>query len=1157
MPLSEEYKRQIKESLDLDEGGRLRAIAQKAAAVNAPVLIVGLGGTGVDALLITKKLIYDTIESEDKSDGYADKPKNIEYLAIDTDERYANRSYQGMRLNQRAGELMIYTRPDVTPILKHPEMQPPYIQSWLNTEIETTTVINGAGAVRQLGRLMLMGNLGQLQQILESKIRSALNEFPGDIPMYVFILAGISGGTGSGTFLDIPYMIKTVANQISAGRVIRNIGILFMPDVNAGRTGVDDNKRKSIYANGYAALKELDYLMNIENVGDRFEQTYGNLKVGKTGDSPFPPYDVCLMMSSKDRRGAQVGVGEENYQTVIQVAAETIFNFVLGDDGVTELADFSIQSFLSNETDNKNTYRTELANQRRPVTYIYSIAGASSAKLPIDDIMSYLTYKAFLEIEKYWNQRPNDADVDKVMAYFKLTKKGMEQAAKMKVRFADLSRLDHKAIKDSPGVAVQLCEAARKKQETVITANISEMAKTLETQIGQKDNIINQYFLELSKGPVFAQQCLYSANSQVKCVINELQRMANAFRSDIRDPEQMEAMSQNAARALNQIRNGKTIFGKGKDRDSYIEAVEKLYQAHFQNLLYEQLAQYCQNAAHMLLKENNRIYGIVAELMENLVPLFQKYGAIKTDAVRTKHSGGETLSWSLVNTPDFIREVERRIDTNPEFRVDMQEIIADFYHYLFENTELWAGDRNDVVENINGFIYRKFNKILDHSMDFFMTLIADSEGKTLTRYCDDIINKLRTKAEVRFPVDNVFANAAVPRPGYSFISVPGNSPQLFSAAQRVAAASVTAGAKKSIVKQSGIKDRIFMMNFESATPLSLYSDLKIFYETYKLHRNKKGLHLFEPNVYSNIDWEKLPSPYPETEWSGFEDLVEHQRNEGYRELLGRALKYGYVTVEPLSGKMICRWGAKVDCQPVLAKYKIEPFAETSISANAARRALREINAQLKGEGLAARLTEEFVRTDMVTDEAHTELKQDYMEMTFIQLFKPREEIRAMVDNHEECRRVLEDIKKRMIDDTAVENFVLCRILGLIKKNKLQYIYFDRNEVARTFTELSAKQAAYSEHYLLEEYMRLEEKIRTNLEERANGIIKAAAVEDIRIKWEKYRAAMIGEKLADLKLDWDEIDNGEKLLSSYLVLKEAVDNLENIFRGGSDSDDDEF
>lgn len=1159
MPLNEDYKKKIRESLDMDSGGRLHAIAQKASAVNAPVLIIGLGGTGVDSLLITKKLIYDTIESEKKGDGsYSDKPRNIEYLAIDTDARYDNKSYKGMRLNKENGEFMLYTMNDVTPILTHLEQQPPYIQNWLDTEIDTKTVINGAGAVRQLGRLMLMLNVPGLESTLKSKIMKVTNGYPASTPMYVFILAGISGGTGSGAFLDIPYMVKAAARTTAVGRTVQNIGILFMPDVNANRVS-DENKKSSIYANGFAALKELDYLMNLERVGDRMNQAYGLLQATEPNSQrATPPYDVCLLMSSKDRSGTQLGMGDVNYENTIAIAAETVFNFVLGDNGVEDVADFSIQSFLSNETDNANTYKSRLENQRRPVNYLYSIAGASSAVLPIDDIMSYLTYKAFQEIEKYWNQRPKAEDVDAVLSAFRLTRKGMDQAARSKVRSAVVDQVDYKSIKENPAQVRQLFEAARKKQEAAVRDNVAGMAAALEQQIKDKNNIVNQYFRDLNRGPVFAQQCLYSANPQVKCVMNEIQNIANALVRDMKDPDELEALEHNASVMLDKIRNGHGLFGHGTDRDNYVDAMKRLYDAYLKNDVNARLVEFCKNAIETIRVENNRIYDIVADLMENLVPLFEKYGDIRTQTTKSQHAGGQTLSWKLVDTPKFIDELERRINTVPEFAVNLQDVISEFYLYLFDNTELWTGDRKeDVVENINGFIYRQFKNILDHSMDFFLEIIAQSNGKTLTDYCTDIITTLRNRAEVRFPISSSIASGAQ-RPGYSFISVPDNSPNLYTAARTIADNAVSGGASRSIVKKSGMRDRIFMMNFESATPLSIYSDLRIFYEQYKLFRDtKRGLHLYMPNAYSTLDWRKLPSPYPETEWSGFTDKVEHQTNEDYREILKKALKYGYVTVDPLGGTMTCRWGEPIDWRVILQKYKIDPNAESSIASNPAKRARKEIHDQMTGAGLESRLTEQFVRTELTTNEERTEMKQDMMEMIFIQLFRIRDRIGEMVQNHEECQKILANIRGRMVDDAAVSHFILCRALGQIKKDKLRYIYLDRKEDAQLLTELTPKQAKYGEHYLLDAFIRLDDKVRTVLEDRADKLQREADSSALKTKLENYSAKMVKEQLADLQIDWEEIDGGEQYLASYHHLKDAVTDLLAVYEGSGEDDDEEF
>ncbi|MDY3250510.1 MAG: tubulin-like doman-containing protein [Candidatus Choladocola sp.] len=1154
MGLSEEYKKRIKESLDADQGGRLRAIAEKAKAVDAPVLIIGLGGTGVDSLLITKKLIYDTIQSEKKDGEYTDKPKNIEYLGIDTDMDYETKHYQGIYLNKRAGEIQIYTMPNVQPVLAKPELLPPYVNKWLNTDIDTKTVINGAGAVRQLGRLLLMQNMASVQNILKSKIERATSGYDETIPLYVFIFAGISGGTGSGTFIDIPYLVKAVAATVG-GRPVQNIGILFMPDVNAGKSGIDSVKRESIYANGYAALKELDYLMNVDKVGDSFEQVYGTIKVGRSGDKPIPPYDICLMMSSKDRNGATIGMGDDNYEGVIHIAAETVFNFVLGDDGVTDYNGFSIQSFLSNETNNINTYMTQLGNLRHPVSYVYSIAGASSAKLPMDDIMSYLTYKAFQEVERYWNQRPGDKDVEAVMAFFGLTKNGLINAARNKIRAADVDKLDYKMIKEHPAQTNQMFEAAFKKQVAMIDSNIEIMMKHLQEQISDDNNIVNQYFLDLEKGPVFAQQCLYTTDPNSRSTITELKRMVSDFIAEEMAPEQMNILEQRAAEALAKIRNGNPIMGgtKKKDRDAYVDAMKALYNAKFKNALSERLSVYCANAASALTEKNNRIYDIVAELMETLVGIFDKYGQIKTNTAQVKGATGTTLSWSLVSTPKFITELERRMQNIPEFAVNLQEVVASFYHYLFENTELWVGDRKeDVVENINGFIYRQFENILDHSMDFFLAIIAESQNMTLQQYCEEIIHTLKKKAEVRFPIDHAFTAGAVTQPGYSFISVPSNSPQLFAAARDIAATSVTAGGAGSIVKRSGIKDRIFMMNFISATPLSLYSDLKQFYDKYKNHKNKPGLHLYEVNGYSNVDWKMLPSPYPETEWVAFEDIAEHNINETYREVLKKAIDYGYVIEDASKGTMTCRYGEPVDYQPVLDGVKIKLGESVSIPANVAKRAVRQIQSVLND--LDTRCTASVKRADLVTDEARTELKKNYEEIMFIQMFKVRDKVKEMVENHDACLAVLKEIRDRAVDDSIVENFALCRILGLVRKHKLDYIYFDRKGAAQVLTSLSGGEAAYSEHYLLDAFIQMDEASRENLISTAKDMIRNTEdMDSIKSKWSNYTQKAVLDPLEDLNLDWRDINNGEKLLSTYQMLKESVKNVEQLLKSEEDEE----
>ena len=1149
MGLSQDYINRIKESMDMSEGGRLHAIAKKAAAIDAPVLIIGLGGSGVDSLLATKKMIYDIMEREKKSDGkYADKPKNIEYLGIDTDENYLNKSYQGMKLNDNAGEIKIYTMPNVEHVLSRPDLLPEYINKWLDCSLENDSVINGAGAVRQLGRLLLMQNISSVISVLQEKIKKVTADYPANIPLYVFIIAGISGGTGSGTFIDIPYLVKAVSGELSP-RPVQNIGLLFMPDVNANRRGVAKNAKSSLYANGFASLKELDYLMNIEHEGDVFEQRYGDLVAGSNLGHAIRPYDICLLLSSKDKHGASAADGDKCYELVTHVVAETIFNFVLGDDGATNFNNFSINSWLANEVKNISTYRTNMGDDRHPVSYVYSIAGASSAKLPMDDIMSYLAYKMYQEVQNFWDQRPKAEDIDNVEKYFRLTKQMIVADALKNMKYVNPSQITVKIASDNHQQVVQLYEEALKTQKKLIVENLKKMLEKLQENMEDTSNIVNEYFKDLTKGPVFAQQCLYTGTKEQRSVITDLRKYKEEFAAAVPEPNKIDPLQQRVAIALEDMK--KALFGKNGKLKEYITSINALYKAKLEEVLYSELQTFCKNADSILSDKNAEIFDIVSDLLRQMMPIFEKYGDIKTSAKVTEDAIGKTLSWTMVDTPKFIKELENRMNQRPEFSVNLRTVVQEFYSYLFDNIDVWKDENSDGLENINSFIYQKFDVILNNSMDFFLEIIAQSEGKTLDQYCEAIINELAKKAEVRYPIEGAFATGAVTQPGYSFISIPNNSPKLMAAAKNAALALTTAGGASSIVKSSGVRDRIFMMNFMSATPLSLNADIKSFYKVYMQHRDaQKGLHLYIPTKVgkqvSDIDWRRLPSPYPETEWVGFDDLKEKTINDGYREILKKAIDYGYVVEDALNRKMTLYYGTTVDIDAIAAKYAIDLHSDLTIKKKDAKKFEQEVKAMLDKAGIADRCESHLERTDMVQDRDGT-LKKNYEEIIFIQMYKPRDYIAHMVQNHEEALQAIQNVQARVVDDSMVECFVKCRLTRQVNRHPKKvgtYVYFDREGAVHELITLNGEQGQYPEYYILKAFMELTEQSRKVLEMKATDLLNSGEnrEEDIA-KLQSYRDKVIKNKIEALNWNYEDIENGEKILDGYKNLGVVVKRLE--------------
>lgn len=1160
MGLSQEYRKRIKESMDIREGGRLHAIAEKAAAVAAPVLIIGLGGSGMDSLLATKKMIYDIIEREKKADGkLSDKPKNIEYLGIDTDSRYLNAVYHGIELDPNAGEVKICLMSNVQNVLRCPENQPEYITRWLDCSIENDSVINGAGGVRQLGRLLLMQNISDIKNLLEEKIKKVTVGYSAQIPLYVFIIAGISGGTGSGTFIDIPYLVREVSASLSSTRPVQNIGLLFLPDVNANKKGVDANAKSGIYANGFASLKELDYLMNIEHVGDVFEQKYGNLVVGSKSGRPAKPYDICLLLSSKDKNGALVEEDDKSYELVTHVVAETIFNFVLGDSGEKDFNNFSINSWLSNEVKNRSTYITNLGDNRHPVSYVYSIAGASSANLPMDDIMSYLAYKMYQEVQNFWDQRPDEQDIESVEKYFHLSKNSIVSEARNNLRPVNTAAITAKIASENHPQVVQLYEAALKKQKEMVVENLERMLDNLQQNIDDDNNIINQYFKDLERGPVFAQQCLFTNTIGQRSVITDLRQFKKDFSSNRPEVEQISSLEQQVAIALDDLH--RAFLGKNGKLQIYLEKMAQLYKLKLDDFLFAELQTFCGSADAILTDKNNEIFDIVSDLLRQMMPIFEGYGKIKTSATTTESATGTTLSWTMVSTPKFIKQLEERMEQRPEFSVNLRTVVQDFYTYLFDNIDVWKDENQDAVENINSFIYEKFNVILDNSMDFFLEIIAQSEGKTLDEYCEAIISELTQKAEVRYPLESSSATGAVTQPGYSFISIPNNSPKLLAAAQRAASLLTSAGGASSIVKKSGVRDRIFMMNFMSATPLSLNADIKSFYSVYNQHRDsQKGLHLYIPTKVgkqvSDTDWGKLPSPYPESEWVGFEDEKDKVLNDGYRNIFAKAISYGYAVEDALDRTLTLHYGNPIDIDKIAEECSIDLDSETTIKKKDAQMFINKIKSLLEKTAIEKRCEEHLTRSGMVRDADKT-IKKSYEEMIFIQMYKPRDSVRMMVENHEDALKAIQNVRNRVVDDSVVESYVKCRLTGQINKHPKKlgtYVYLDREGAAHELVTLDGRQGQYPEYYILKTFMELPDQAKKILETKAtdtlnNGIDRE---QDIA-RLEAYMNSIILNKIESLNWDYEEVEDGDKILDSYKALSVTAKRLEGILKPNTEED----
>ncbi|HSL81490.1 MAG TPA: tubulin-like doman-containing protein, partial [Thermoanaerobaculia bacterium] len=80
----------------------------------------------------------------------------------------------------------------------------------------------------------------------------------------IVVCFSVAGGTGSGAHLPIAYMLRDLARELGKPTIL---GVAVLPAVFEELTGVN---KDGTYANGYAALKEVEHLMKLGSPDSRF-----------------------------------------------------------------------------------------------------------------------------------------------------------------------------------------------------------------------------------------------------------------------------------------------------------------------------------------------------------------------------------------------------------------------------------------------------------------------------------------------------------------------------------------------------------------------------------------------------------------------------------------------------------------------------------------------------------------------------------------------------------------------------------------------------------------------------------------------------------------------------------------------------------------------
>lgn len=261
-------------------------------------LYIGLGGTGMKALLHTKKMFIDT---------YGEVPPMIGFLGIDTDKGEYSKQ-------------LLSVRGEVVKLEPHEQLQllaPGAVEFYKNHKSDFSWVpecnVNaipmlcglGAGGVRSNGRFAFTVNKNKVATTVNAKIADITNAGIAHDSKYellanslpeIHMVFSVSGGTGCGTFLNMAYLIQNI------NPAYKTTGYAVLPGVFKALPAC-----AHAVPNAYGALVDLDYLMH-HGLGNTPVELKYISESFKLEDKPFA--NVMFIDNENDNFDHYDNVGE-------------------------------------------------------------------------------------------------------------------------------------------------------------------------------------------------------------------------------------------------------------------------------------------------------------------------------------------------------------------------------------------------------------------------------------------------------------------------------------------------------------------------------------------------------------------------------------------------------------------------------------------------------------------------------------------------------------------------------------------------------------------------------------------------------------------------------------------------------------------------------
>ena len=877
-------------NLALSQGGGIISYNQQAKQEeNIVNIFIGLGGTGVDCLREIKTQVYNRIEPDLITNDGKVVYEHIRFLGVDHDEMsFHSIGDEDSRCNCLPlfeSEMFALAGSGITlkAVKAVKQARDVYTQyAWLSDGIGYEP-----GCLRQNGRFLIMANadkfMARVQNVIADSKRGLCNP-----RVVIHIISGLGGTTGSGIFLDVCYMLREILKtECNTGMC----GYFFTPDVNVAHVQ-SNNVKEYIQQNGYAALQELDYCMNIEKNHGKFRQEYTG---GKLIDWDRAPVNYCHLISAQDNNG---NVRQDAYNYAMKVTSEYVFEFLVKP--------------VKLHLDSEKVICGELEKDKKYGYFIdYLSIGASSAVVPLKEINTYLATRLFDRFSEVGKDIPGESDVwNFTVGVFGEDKSDKDiQSRVYDAIYATLQGDAKNSYTQWDGTAKQMekngdqemvyfYEVQTAEKEGILAKNRDRLldAENRDSLISRVKKIMYTVITDINRGPVFGFNILNGANkfsidNVISGLITTNTEKLNNLRKYTKGKEDMR----------NDAKNGwdhRKIYNKNDRCKTYVNKVYDIEQQRYLEKSYKYMDELLNSVRLQIRKISTEYYSVLSQIYKNLRETFKDNSSVLAKGIIVDEVKGSEKSLIDINDPNMqqalVREL-RKVSPNIVFRQLIEALLDDEKSWKSNAkiartvTRFFVGEKK---ENKEPGIFHDF---ADKTIENFLEIVYDTDDKDkiAEKIKNGWLSDLYSSAAPLFYKDNKVYTGEIATS--CRMSVPIGALSLKKAADEYIQVN-----SDTEIAVTGAKNRLWCLTYAAGFPICSLMGLDEVEREY-FTTSRIGTHSYESTGLDTefSDWRKLPLLTPVSLLEDKLDrlpLIMCERVQASIKTCNDVLKYGIYSV---------------------------------------------------------------------------------------------------------------------------------------------------------------------------------------------------------------------------------------------------------------------